>query len=297
MKILNFGSLNIDYVYTVDHFVKPGETESSDRMETFCGGKGLNQSIALAKAGAQVFHAGKVGKEGEMLKSCLMDNGVDTTFLSVSEGPGGHAVIQVDSSGQNCILLYGGANREITVAEVDVVIRSFGRGDILLLQNETNLGSYIIETAFHQGMRIALNPSPMDQTIRALPLHLVEWLILNEVEGESISGSRNPEDIAVRILEEYPEIRVVLTLGKQGVLYKDKKKEYRQGIYPVEVVDTTAAGDTFTGYFLACVSEGLDYRDALVKASIASALCVSKKGAANSIPSRDEVERFAIRKA
>ena len=288
--ILNFGSLNIDYVYSVDHFVSPGETISSDSLELFCGGKGLNQSVALSKSGADVYHAGKIGKDGELLKVLLTDSGVHTELIGYADSQSGHAIIQVDCSGQNPIILYGGANRKITKEFADEVFRHFGKGDILLLQNEISCLEYIMECAFKKGMRIALNPSPMNESILNLPLHYVEWFILNEIEGKAISGKEKYDEIAEAIIEKYPDSRVVLTLGKQGVYYQDKNAKLRHGIYDVKVVDTTAAGDTFTGYFLALVNEGAEIKTALEKASIASSLSVSQKGAAPSIPDRAMVD-------
>lgn len=162
MKILNFGSLNIDYVYTVGHFVQPGETVRSEKLEQFCGGKGLNQSIALARAGASVWHAGKVGVDGEMLVEALQKAGVDTAYVEQSTKRTGHAVIQVDASGQNCILLHSGANADLDETMIDRVLAHFGQGDILLVQNEQNNLPYVMEQAHAHGLLIACNPSPID---------------------------------------------------------------------------------------------------------------------------------------
>lgn len=189
MKVLNFGSLNIDMVYAVDHFVRAGETLSSDRLVRFCGGKGLNQSVALARAGATVLHAGCIGRDGGMLLDLLAASGADTRFVRQLDEASGHAIIQVDKKGQNCILLYGGANLQITEAFADPqVLAACDRGDVLLLQNEINLLPYIVEKAYGRGMEIALNPSPINDQLGKLPLEKIRYFILNEIEGRELTG-------------------------------------------------------------------------------------------------------------
>ena len=297
MKILNFGSLNLDFVYQVDHFVRPGETMASMGYQQFCGGKGLNQSIALAKAGAPVWHAGLIGENGAVLKKTLEQYGVHTTFVRPCPGSNGHAIIQVDSSGQNCILLFGGSNQQITAPFMDEVFTFFEPGDILLLQNELNVGAELIERAHRQGMRIALNPSPMAETILEWPLGDVEWFLLNELEGCELAQlpmGTEPDAILAQLVERYPNVRFVLTLGHKGVQYRGGNATASHGIYRVQAVDTTAAGDTFTGYFLTYVAEGKPVADALAAASAASALAVTRQGAAVSIPARDEVEHHTL---
>lgn len=296
MKILSLGSLNLDYVYKVEHFVQAGETIASLGRNEFCGGKGLNQSIALARAGAQVYHAGKIGADGDKLKRKLEDNGVNTDFVLVDESlPTGHAVIQVDAKGQNCIIIYGGANRAIQTADIDGILSAFAPGDIMLVQNEiSNLG-YAIEKAHAAGLQVALNPSPIDAAlVSSQALRYVDWFILNEIEGYELTGERQPQAIGDALHKRFTACRVVLTLGKQGVLYSDGRRTARHGIYDVPVIDTTAAGDTFTGYFLASMTEEISIERALELASKASSLAVSRAGAADSIPSRRQVETARI---
>lgn len=297
MKILSLGSLNLDYVYQVDHFVRAGETIASLERNEFCGGKGLNQSIALARAGAEVYHAGKIGADGGVLKEKLAQHGVNTDYTLVDGSlPTGHAVIQVDPKGQNCIIIYGGANRAIHKTDIDAILAAFSPGDILLVQNEINNLGYAIEQARAHGLRVALNPSPIDKALVEMPaLGCVEWFILNEIEGFEITQRQEPEEICAELRRRFPDCRVVLTLGKRGVLYQDDEITAAHGIYDVPVVDTTAAGDSFTGYFLACMTEGLPVPQALELASKASSLAVSRPGAADSIPSRTEVEQTDIR--
>lgn len=296
MKILNFGSLNIDNVYSMDHFVRPGETTASLKMETFCGGKGLNQSVALAKAGAPVYHAGKVGADGQMLIDILGEYGVDTSLVAMTQGHTGHAIIQVDKKGQNCILLYGGANQEITTDYIDDVLAHFEKGDMLLLQNEINNIDYIIKKAAEKGMVLAINPSPISDELVKMDLTSITYFILNEIEGNELTQETDPEKIAQKMRQIYPGCVVVLTLGKQGVMYYDGTNTYTHGIYDVPVVDTTAAGDTFTGFFLSTLMQGEDVPKALEYASVASSLAVSQKGAAPSIPTMEQVKNAKLKK-
>lgn len=290
MKILNFGSLNYDFVYAVDHMVQPGETLASLKMETFPGGKGLNQSISLARAGAQVYHAGMVGEDGEFLLNICRENGVDCSNIRQIPGKSGHAIIQVDKTSQNCILLYGGSNRSMTKEFIDEVIGRFDKGDMILLQNEINLMDYIIDRAHEQGMVIALNPSPYDQAMEACDLSKVTYFLMNEIEGGQITGKKEPKEILDEVLNRFPEARIVLTLGKDGVVYRDKEQYHEQGIFKVKAVDTTAAGDTFTGYFLSGMLNGEPVDQVLRTASKASAIAVTREGATTSIPWRKEVE-------
>lgn len=293
MKVLNFGSLNIDYVYSVEHFVRAGETLASEKMEQFPGGKGLNQSVAFARAGACVYHAGSIGAEGEFLRSLLSESGVDTRFVrTLSDTPSGHAIIQVTPSGENCILLYSGANGCVTEEMIDRVLSEFEAGDLLMLQNEVNAIDRIIEKAHAKGMRIALNPSPFNQVILDLDLSKIHYLILNETEGCELTGETEAERIIDSLLCRYPDIKLVLTLGSRGSLYADGTgARAEHGIFKVKAVDTTAAGDTFTGYFFTSLLNGLSPAQALAVASAASSIAVSRKGAAPSIPTVDEVKR------
>lgn len=292
MKILNYGSLNYDYVYTVEHIMLPGETQSSKGMKTFCGGKGLNQSVALARAGVSVVHAGMVGEEGEALLNLCKDNGVDTTYIKKIQGKSGHTIIQVDKNAQNCILLYGGANRMQTREHMDMVLEAFAEGDVLLLQNEINELEYLIERAFEKGMFIVLNPSPMDEALKACDMSKIKLFLMNEVEGGQITGCEAAEEILCQIKERYPCAKVVLTLGEKGAVYQEQERIYKQECIAVKAVDTTAAGDTFTGYFIAGMVKGLSPEQIMKRSATAAALAVTKPGAVNSIPFREEVEQF-----
>ncbi|MGL5972179.1 MAG: ribokinase [Oscillospiraceae bacterium] len=289
MKILNFGSLNIDKVYSVKNFVRAGETISSKSLDVFGGGKGLNQSIALAKAGADVYHAGKIGQDGIFLLDILKKNNVNCDFVLTNAKDTGHAIIQVNEHGQNNIILYGGGNIEITVDDIKNIIDKFSKGDIILLQNEISNMQFIIDYAYSKGLEIALNPSPLNENLLNCNLTKVKYFILNEVEGEDITFKKDPQEIIKEMRCKFKDAVIVLTLGGNGVIYDDSKNVYKNGTYNVNVVDTTAAGDTFTGYFLSFLVEGESPQTCLEIASKAAALAVSKKGASDSIPKLDSV--------
>ncbi|MBU3840845.1 MAG: ribokinase [Candidatus Ruminococcus intestinipullorum] len=293
MKILNFGSLNIDYVYSVEHFVQKGETLSSDMLNVYSGGKGLNQSIALSRAGLPVYHAGMIGEDGTFLENMLKDAGVNTQFLyKSSEVRTGNAIIQNDKNGDNCILLYGGANQAITKDMIDQVLANFEAGDWLVLQNEICEIPYIVEQAHHKGMKIMLNPSPMNDRIYELCLDYIDVFILNEVEAQGLVGTTDDvQKLQSKLKEKFPNAEIVLTLGEKGSMYLGEES-VQQEIYSVETVDTTAAGDTFTGYYLAGRLQEMSVKETLNMAAAASAIAVSKRGAAPSIPTKDEVIQF-----
>lgn len=291
MKILNFGSLNYDYVYSVDHILQPGETLASTGMEKFCGGKGLNQSIALARAGINVYHAGVVGFDGDDLIKVCSQNGIDYGYvLRDQSAPTGHTIIQVNKAGQNCILLYGGCNQRSTKDHIDYVLDHFTKGDMILLQNEINLIDYIIDCAYKKGMTIVLNPSPYNEQMNKCNLNKVSVFLMNEIEGEQITGEQDPNNILEVMHKKFPYARIVLTLGRLGAVYRDQKQTLSHGIYNVPVVDTTGAGDTFCGYFIASILKQSSIEQALNNASVASSLSVSRKGATASIPFLEEVQ-------
>lgn len=221
MRVLNIGSLNLYYVYNLDHIVQPGETEASYELNVHLGGKGMNQTVALAKAGVDVYHGGMIGEDGQPFLDACKEFGVHAEYIRQTDTKSGHAIIQIDKNAQNSILLYGGANQQLTSEYIDTVLADFGAEDILLLQNEVNMLPYIVNRAHEKGMTIALNPSPFNEKLHA--------------------------------------------------------------------VDTTAAGDTFTGYFLAGLCEGLPIPEVLKMSAKASSIAVSRAGAVPSIPFREEV--------
>lgn len=222
MKILSFGSLNIDYVYSVPHFVKKGETLSAKELNVYTGGKGLNQSIALARAGVETYQAGAIGTDGMFLLEQLKEAGVKTDLVKILDDVRtGNAIIQNDDEGDNCIVLFGGANQAITKEQVDEVFKDFTNEDYLLIQNEINELSYIVEKAKEEGMKIILNPSPMNEKIMKLPLDQIDYFILNEIEAMQILEMDKPEEIdgkyiASLLHERFKDATIVLTLGSEG---------------------------------------------------------------------------------
>ena len=289
MKILNFGSCNIDFVYNLDHIVAIGETETSNSMQVFPGGKGLNQSVALAKAGMEVYHAGCIGTDGEMLTDVLESNGADISNIKKVDEKTGHAVIQVSRNGDNSIFLYSGSNAKITEEFVDEVLDKFQKGDMLLLQNEINKIDYIIEKAYKKGMCIIFNPSPYNDEIKNLDFNMLSYIIINEVEMSEFTQCDNPKDGLKYFAKNYPKLKIIITLGSEGSIYSDTEKVVFQPSFKVNAIDTTAAGDTFTGYFFAQTAMGNTVEKSLKIASVASAIAVSRKGASVSIPMLNEV--------
>lgn len=289
MRVLNIGSLNLDYVYNLDHIVQPGETEASYELNVHLGGKGMNQSVALAKAGVDVYHGGMIGEDGQPFLDSCKEFGVHAEYIRQIDTKSGHAIIQIDKNAQNSILLYGGANQQLTSEYIDTVLADFGAEDILLLQNEVNMLPYIVNRAYEKGMTIALNPSPFNEKLHAVDMGKISIFLLNEVEGFQITGLKNPDDIIAKLLEMYPQSKIVLTLGQDGAVYADQEQKHFQPVFKVNAVDTTAAGDTFTGYFLAGLCEGLPIPEVLKMSAKASSIAVSRAGAVPSIPFREEV--------
>lgn len=292
MKFLVFGSVNIDHVYRLNHIVRGGETVSARQHEAIAGGKGLNQAIALARSGCPTWFAGAMGEDGRFLKELMGEAGIHTSLLRELPGPSGHAIIQVDDNGQNAIIVYGGANHQITPAMIDETLERFEAGDWLLMQNEISCGEYLLRRAAQRGLHTALNPSPEPGQLKKWPLEEAEWLLLNEIEGEELSGEKEPERMLNALLARCPNSHLVLTLGENGAHYADGAQHVCQSAFPVKAVDTTAAGDTFTGYFLSAIAEGKSAVGALKLAAAAAAIAVTRPGAAPSIPRLSEVTSF-----
>ena len=294
MRVLNYGSLNIDRVYSVDHFVRAGETITCSALNFYCGGKGLNQSVALARAGCNTVHFGAVGQGGDMLREQIAAAGADVSEIMTLEGESGHAVIQVNDGGNNCIIVYGGANRKITRGDIDRVLAKFTPGDCFLCQNETSEVPYAIHAAKQRRLYVVVNPSPIDEVMCNLPAEDIDCFVLNEIEAKALSQSSSDDyhDILFAMHRRYPKTRIVMTVGEAGVLCADGDHVYEHGIFKVNAVDTTAAGDTFCGYIISCMQRGLEMPEALRIASAAGAIAVGRAGASVSIPLWDEVMGF-----
>lgn len=289
MKYLVFGSLNIDYVYSVKRVAKEKETIKALKEEIFCGGKGFNQACALAKASSDpIYFAGACGKDGDMLIENMRKLHIKDDYILKTEINTGKALIQVDEKGENSIVIYPGANHEIHEDYIDEVLNHFEEDDVLLLQNEISNINYIIEKASQRKMIICLNPSPFDESIESY--EKIDYLFINEVEGEGLTSLKNPNEIIHTLHKRFPNKNIILTLGENGSMFMDQEGNfYQYGIYQRDVVDTTAAGDTFTGYFIEHYLKEKDGLKALKVAAIASGISVSIKGASNSIPFKEEV--------
>lgn len=289
MNVVNFGSLNIDHVYAVDYFCRAGETIHTKSYTQNAGGKGLNQSIAVSRSGQKVHHAGLLGPEGTRLAELLSGSGVDLRYLKHTDVPQGHAVIQVQPDGQNCIFLYGGSNQAVTPQEIDEVLMQLNAGDYLLLQNEIANLTYLLRAAARRGLRVVLNASPISDELLNADLSGVDWLVVNEIECAAMAGCGDAQAGYETLKQRYPSLGILLTLGSEGSVSWKDGTEVRQCAYPVKAVDTTGAGDTFMGYFVGCLAQGMERQTAMQYASMASAISVTRPGAAASIPLMDEV--------
>ena len=290
-KIINFGSINVDYVYRVPHLVKPGETLSSLDLVTGLGGKGANQSVAIARAGVSVAHVGRVFKGDRWAVELLASTGVDTDNIALIEGASGHAIIQVDDQGENAIVLHGGANQSFSIADIESALNRNQQARYLLMQNETNLLAETFELAQAKGIKIVLNPAPMTDNIKDLPLAKLDTLIVNQGEAEALCGAADIDEMTRQMAALAPQTRVVVTLGGDGAMLLANGEVTHINSPSVDVVDTTGAGDTFVGYFLAGVAEGMNDHNALQRACLAGSIAVTRQGAITAIPDRSEVSR------
>ncbi len=291
-RIVNVGSVNIDHVYRVPHFVRPGETLAGEDYQRFPGGKGFNQSIALARAGARVSHAGCIGEDGLWLREMLRSEGVDTERLAIVDAPTGNAIIQVTPDGQNAILLHGAANQAMTPERGIDILAQCTSDDLLLMQNEIGAMPDIMACAGHKELPVILNPAPMSEAVLTYPLEHVSLLIVNEIEAAQFVGEGDPGTLVKRLRKRFPQAHVLLTLGARGVMAANEREVLTIPGFSVEAVDTTAAGDTFIGYFLAARTHGESLPRSLRRACAAAALCCRRRGAAAAIPHRKEVDAF-----
>jgi ribokinase len=297
MSIYNYGSINIDHVYRVPHLVLPGETLSSQNYQQVLGGKGANQSLALARAGSPVLHIGRYNIADQALVNTLIEAGVLAQYLEAITEPSGHAIIQVDDQGENSIILYAGANHSFTVADLAKSLQFAKPDDWLLLQNECSCTQAMIELAAARGLKIAFNPAPMNAAVKALPLHKLAVLFVNQVEVcQLLDLPVEPlpalENLVALLQTHWPTTLVVITLGSKGAASVYQGQVEFIPAVPVQAVDTTGAGDTFTGYFLHAWLQGQSLRAALERAAKASAICVQRVGASSSIPTAAEVDAF-----
>ena len=292
-KLVNIGSLCIDHVYQVPAFTGPGETVSSPSHEVFPGGKGLNQSIAAARAGVDVVHVGCVGEDGRWLKDALAAEGVDVSGLRVAEGSSGHAVIQVNEAGENAIVVFGGTNRALVEDDIRAAVGRVARDDWLMLQNEINDLDLVLGLAADLGCRVAFNVAPVDGREAGYDLSGIALLIVNEIEASALAATEAEGDdwseVMAALGRRAPKAAVVLTLGSGGLVYSDGSGVAFLPAYAVTAVDETAAGDAFIGFLMGSLIRGESMQDALKMGSAAGALAVTRAGAASSLPAVAEV--------
>ena len=284
MKILNFGSINKDFFYSVNDFVKPGETISSIRYNVKIGGKGLNQSVGISKAGQKIYHAGIINKDDTFILDKLKKWNINCENILLSNNPTGHAIIQIDKEGENSIIIHGGANHDVDIKFIKSVLSKFDSGDILVLQNEINNIKEIIDRAHHKKMKIVFNPAPFNNEILSYDLNKISTLILNQTEGEALSKEKKPDGILKVLNSKFNNTEIILTLGEKGSLYSFKDELLKIKAHKLDTVDTTGAGDTFIGYYVAGIASKKSKKDNLNRASEAAAIATTKLGGAESIP-------------
>ncbi len=287
--VYNLGSLNIDRVVRVPHIVAGGETIAGGKYEVFAGGKGANQSVALARAGAAAKHVGRVGEDGRWLVERLAAESVDTAHVRVGPTPTGQALIQVDDAGENAIVVVAGANAEITPEDIDAALAEASAGDWLLVQNEISGVAHALRKAKRRGMHVAFNPAPCDQQVHAYPLECVDLLCVNETEAAALGRTSDVEAAAAALCDRLPAGEILLTRGAAGAWHLSAAGRLQQQARRVQTIDTTAAGDTFLGYYLAARLAGERPSECLSLATQAAALCVTRAGAMDSIPRRAEL--------
>ncbi|WP_322527406.1 ribokinase [Salinicola sp. LHM] len=285
--VYNFGSINIDHVYRVPHLVRPGETLSSTSLHQVLGGKGANQSLALARAGGRVVHWGRLGEADRWALAPLIEAGVEVNDVELVAGASGHALIQVDDDAENAIILYPGANHGFEESRLGALVDAAESDGWVLMQNECNAAERMLRLAAERGLSIAFNPAPLSSDVTDLPLELCQILFLNRGEAAALVAQDEDTDadtLLAALATRLPDVEIVLTLGSEGVCHQYRNERVTLTAHRVEAVDTTAAGDTFIGYFMAARQRGDGIEQALRLATTASALCVQQAGAEPSIP-------------
>jgi ribokinase len=279
-----FGSVNIDHFYRVAHLPGAGETLAATSYRMELGGKGANQSVAAARAGAECRHIGAVGADGAGVLARLQGFGVACNAIQQLEGPTGHAVIMVDGQGENCILLHGGANRALALGPALAALESAELGDILLLQNETDHQAAMAEAAMGRGMEVIYSAAPFDLEALNLVLPYINTLVVNAVEAAQLQAALGCG------LEDLPVEAVVVTRGAEGASWHARGvPDIFVPALPAVVVDTTGAGDCFTGALAAGLAEGQTPQAAMRFAAAAAAVQVSRPGTAGAMPARAEI--------
>lgn len=283
MTVYNLGSINLDHIYQVPHLPAPGETLAATEYSVGLGGKGANQAVAVARAGAKSILIGAIGRDGDIAKAGLTAYGVDITHIIEGDLPTGHAIINVDPNAENAIVIFSGANHFLSGTHVALAMRHAAASDSLLLQNETSAQVEAAQLAKAKGMRVVYSAAPFEiDAVRAI-LPFVTMLAVNEGEALALTEA----------LGSLPEIDVVITKGSKGAEWISAGLEpLFVPAFKVVPVDTTGAGDTFIGTLVAGLDLGLHRVEAMRRAAAASAIQVTRAGAAPAIPSAAEVDAF-----
>ncbi len=286
MAIWNLGSINADMVYSLPHLPQAGETLAAGEFAQFLGGKGANMSVAAARAGSHVCHIGAVGPEGTWARDRLMEYGVDTRHIAQIDTPTGHAIVAVDQGGENQIILFPGANRAITQDQLGQALSAASAGDILVMQNETNLQAEAARMGRDLGLQVAYAAAPFDAKAVQAVLPHIDLLFMNEVEAGQLQEATGLAPEALGVAD------VIITLGAKGARHIHGPSGEVQEIsaLPVTPLDTTGAGDTFTGYVLAGLDRNMPMAQAMAQATRAAALMVTRHGTADVIPDLKEVQ-------
>jgi ribokinase len=299
-RVCIVGSANVDLTFRASSLPRPGETLAGKDFQVAFGGKGANQAVTAARLGAQVSLVGRVGNDlfGQQMRRHFEAEGLDITHLGTdTTRPSGAASITVDDAGRNCILVVAGANGSLTPDHVHAAAASIGAAQVLLCQLEVPLETTraALEVARAAGVKSVLNPAPAGPLPDGV-LQLADVCVPNETEAERLTSvhvtTLKDAETAGRALQARGANTVVLTLGEQGVLLIEKEQVHHIAALPVQVVDTTGAGDAFIGGLGVFLAEGLSLRQAAVRASAVAALSVTRLGAQAALPLRAELDAF-----
>lgn len=286
MAIWNLGSINADLVYDVPHLPGPGETLAATGVSRFLGGKGTNMSVAAARAAAHTRHIGAVGPDGVWAVERLLEYGVDTRHILSVDDQTGQAIIAVDGQGENQIILFAGANRAVPEDHISQALTEASAGDLLLIQNETNGQAHAARLGRDMGLRVCYAAAPFDADAVQAVLPYLDLLILNAVEARQLQDATGQPPQALPVRD------VIVTLGADGArwIHTPDGTQRDMPAFAVDPVDTTGAGDTFTGYVLAGLDRGLPMEQAMAQGMRAAAIMVTRKGTADVIPDLRDVQ-------
>lgn len=288
MTVWVFGSINEDRFYRLPRMPEPGETLTATGFAIGLGGKGANQSVAVAKAGSEARHIGRIGPEGDWARDRLAALGVDVAHILKGNEPTGHANVHVDDAGENMIVVFSGANRAFEIAQIEAALAEVMPGDYFMLQNETNLTREAARLAQEKGLFVVYSAAPFEAGQAQSMLPFIDLLALNEIEAAQLAAEAGVD------ADDVPVARLLITKGASGAVLHDHAGGERHAVaaFPVVPVDTTGAGDCFIGYVVAGLDQGLVAAEALRLGAAAAALHVTRPGTSDAIPDRAEVEAF-----